>query len=169
MIVLIGYMGSGKSTLGRLLAKESGAEFVDLDKKIEEKTGKNIPQIFELYGEYFFRKIEYIVLKEELSKRVGVLATGGGTPTFFDSMNLINTKGTSVYIKVSTSELVSRLMHESETRPIIQGKSETELNRFISNHLKEREEYYSKAHHLIENNVQEEAMRLLRKLANSTV
>lgn len=166
MIVLVGYMGSGKTTLGKRLAKELGVEFIDLDKKIEERTGKNIPQIFKLYGEYFFRKMEYLLLKESLIKREGVIATGGGAPTFYNSMSLINENATSVYIKVPVSELLRRLKLESDSRPIISGKSDEELSQFLKDHLTSRESYYSKANHIIENLKIEKTMIDLRKIVN---
>ncbi len=159
MIVLVGYMGSGKSTLGKELAKQLRIHFIDLDEIIEEKIGKNIPQIFDIYGEYFFRKQEYLVLKKELEKRERrVIATGGGTPIFYNSMELINQFSQSIYIKVPVEELISRLKNETATRPILRNKTRDELKNFIESHLDERETFYKTANYIINYNSIDEAI-----------
>ena len=163
MIVLVGYMGSGKTTVGMNLAEELGCDFIDLDHKIEERVGKNIPQIFDLYGEYFFRKVEYLVLKEEIRKREGgVLATGGGTPIHYNSMDFINSEAHSVYLKLTPEFLFKRLKETSEHRPILLNKNDSELLKFIKTHLEQREPFYSKANHIIINNSLQETVKNLK-------
>lgn len=145
-------MGSGKTTLGREVARRMEVEFIDLDEEIEKKFQKNIPQLFEEYGEYFFRKQEYLQLKEVLSKREGVLSTGGGTPMYFNSMHYINSNAKSIFIEVEVQDLAKRLQKEKESRPILANKNDDEMQQFIKFHLQERNPYYTKAHFTVKNN-----------------
>lgn len=145
-IVLIGYMGSGKSTIGRKLAEIVKSEFIDLDDYIQKKENLTIPEIFETKGEIYFRKKEHFYLKEVLQRNNVILALGGGTPCYGSNMDVIlNAKGAqSLYLKSSIPNLVQRLIPEKAQRPLIAHlKTDEELIEFIGKHLFERSFYYS--------------------------
>ncbi|WP_298506720.1 shikimate kinase [uncultured Maribacter sp.] len=150
-IVLVGYMGSGKTTVGKLLAKNKNLNFIDLDEYIEESEGKTIPEIFEQKGEIYFRKKEFHYLQEVLLYKDNVvLSTGGGTPCYTGNMEVMLSATENVfYIKVGISELVSRLSLEKEHRPLIKNISDKEMPEFIGKHMFERSYFYTKAHHTI--------------------
>ncbi len=145
-IYLIGYMGAGKTTVGRLLAERLGFRFIDLDKYIENKYFKTISSLFAERGETEFRKLEQKALYEVSEMEKVIVATGGGAPCFFENMNLMNISGTTVYMMVAPEELSRRLLVSKTVRPIIAGKTPDELASFISRHLAERELFYKKAH-----------------------
>lgn len=148
-IYLIGYMGCGKSTLGRRLAKHLGLQFVDMDHYIEERNYKTIPQIFAEEGEDEFRKKERKAL-EELSEFTDiVIATGGGAPCFFDNIDLMNRTGKTVYLNMHPKILAHRLLNSKTERPLIKGKSPEELVAFIDDTLKKRNEFYMQAQYKI--------------------
>ncbi len=151
-IVLVGYMGSGKTTVGEILAKKLNATFIDLDKNIEENTGKSIPEIFSEKGEIFFRKKENECLIDVLNTQNNfILSTGGGTPCYGNNMNQILEATKNVfYLKVSIPELVQRLSSEKDSRPLVKSIADEELPDFIGKHLFERSFYYMQAHHAIE-------------------
>ncbi len=148
-IILLGYMASGKSTIGRLLASSINFEFIDLDDYIESKEGLTISEIFETKGEIYFRKVEHIYLKEILSNNNKfLLSLGGGAPCYADNMDLIKSsnKTISFYLKASINELVARLMKEKDQRPLIaRFKNEEELTEFIGKHLFERNHFYNQS------------------------
>ena len=154
MITLVGYMGSGKTTIGKALAEKLNYEFIDLDELVEEKMGKRISEIFDEHGEENFRTIEINLLQYAVMKGEGkaVLSTGGGTPTQKGVMSYINKVSTSFYLETKVSELLSRLLHKKANRPILADKSKEELSPFIMKHLGERLEFYKQAHFTIENN-----------------
>jgi len=144
-IYLIGYMGSGKSTLGRKLSEFVNLQFVDMDHYIEERNYKTIPQIFSEEGEVEFRKKERKAL-EELSEFTDiVIATGGGAPCFFDNVNLMNKTGKTIYLNIEPKILADRLLKSKTERPLIKGKSREELVAFINETLKKRNEFYKQA------------------------
>ncbi|XLS30356.1 shikimate kinase [Flavobacteriaceae bacterium M23B6Z8] len=152
MIILIGYMGSGKSTLGKVLASELQKEFFDLDALIEEREQHSIRDIFEKKGEIYFRKLERKVLEELLNKNSDIiLSLGGGTPCFGDNTEIIKKASQNVfYLKLSVQELTKRLLKEKEDRPLISHlKSEEALEDFVRKHLFERNFYYLQAHHVL--------------------
>jgi shikimate kinase len=144
-IYLTGFMGSGKTTFGRLLAKHLNREFIDLDHFIEQQEGVSISQIFSDLGEYEFRKLEHKVLLSTVDKTNAVIATGGGTPCYFNNMDFMNNHGTTIYLKVNVEDLVNRLLPAKNHRPLIADKEESELREFISRKLSERAPYYNKA------------------------
>ena len=154
MITLVGYMGSGKTTIGKSLAKKLNYEFIDLDELIEEKMGKRISEIFDEHGEEKFRTIEINLLQYAVMKGEGkaVLSTGGGTPTQKGVMSYINKVSTSFYLDTKVSELVSRLIHNKASRPILADKSKEAISPFIVKHLSTRVQFYKRAHFTIENN-----------------
>lgn len=148
-IILIGYMGSGKSTIGRNLSEIVKFEFVDLDDYIQEQENLTIPQIFETKGEIYFRKKEHFYLNELLKRDQIVLSLGGGTPCYGSNMDAILNVGNahSIYLKSSIPNLVNRLSPEKSQRPLIAHlKTEEELTEFIGKHLFERSFYYNQCH-----------------------
>lgn len=150
-IILVGYMGSGKTTVGKVLAKKLGLPFFDLDDYIETTEGKTITEIFETEGQIRFRKKEH----EHLNRLLNdidemVLATGGGAPCYSGNMKTILDATPNVfYLRVTIPELVNRLTPEKASRPLIVHLSETEMPEFLGKHLFERSHFYSKAHHTI--------------------
>lgn len=148
-IYLIGYMGCGKSTLGRRLSKHLGLQFIDMDHYIEERNCKTIPQIFAEEGETEFRKKERRALEELTEFTDIVIATGGGAPCFFDNIDLMNKTGETIYLNINPKILADRLMKSKTERPLIKGKSRDELVAFIDDTLKKRNEFYLQAKHQI--------------------
>lgn len=147
LVVLLGYMGSGKSTVGRMLAEALGVPFADLDSYIEERLQQRIPEVFASMGEIYFRKKEHELLREFLeSGKSAVLALGGGTPCYAGNMDLVLSHTQNVfYLQLSVSSLAIRLQKEKEHRPLIAHLSDQELPEFIGKHLFERSPFYSLA------------------------
>jgi len=150
-IVLLGYMGSGKTTIGKLLAKRLQLKFLDLDLIIEESEGIKISGIFKEKGEIYFRKKEATSLRELLSNDDDfVLSIGGGTPCYANNMSAINEiTEHGIYLKVGLTELVKRLQKEKSERPLITNIPNQELSEFIGKHLFERSYYYNQAKQVI--------------------
>ena len=149
-IVLIGYMASGKSTIGKHLAAAMYLPFIDLDTYIEEKEEMSITDIFEEKGEIYFRYQEHFYLKELLnSEQKFVLSLGGGTPCYAGNMNLITEKEnvTSIYLNASLKTLVARLLKQKNKRPLVANLSDEKLHEFVAKHLFERREFYEQANH----------------------
>lgn len=146
-ILLTGYMGAGKTTLGRALADRLGITFIDLDNYIEERYRKSISQIFAEKGEDGFRDIERRMLHEVAEFEDVIISTGGGTPCFFDNMDYMNQMGLTVYLQASLERLFIRLSIARKQRPLIKDKSDEELREFIAQQLAKREPYYSRAAH----------------------
>ncbi len=152
-ILLLGYMGSGKSAVGQRLAEVLQVPFYDLDKEIEIETKKTVSEIFNEKGEIFFRKTENEVLLKLLEARKNyVLALGGGTPCYGNIMQVIteHKEVTSIFLNTSLQELTKRLFPERTKRPLI-AHIETEelLNDFIRKHIFERNYYYNQAHNKV--------------------
>lgn len=145
-VFLIGYMASGKSTLGRELAQKINCPFVDLDNKVEEQMGMSITQAIEGFGELYFRKQEHNTLKAVLQSlpNTAVVAMGGGTPAFYDHMEQLNKEGETVFLDVPIKELTQRLEGDMD-RPML--KNQTDKMEFIAKHLFERRPFYSLAKH----------------------
>ncbi|MEO1012241.1 MAG: shikimate kinase [Bacteroidota bacterium] len=150
-IVLLGYMGSGKSTIGYLLANTLACEFLDLDTYMERAEGISIPEVFEQRGEIYFRKKEEEYLKEVLAlEKDLVFSTGGGTPVYGRNMEtMLRATPNVVYLKVSLDKLVQRLAPEKEGRPLIARIPDQELHEFIGKHLFERSFFYQKARYVV--------------------
>ena len=144
-IILIGYMGAGKTTVGRALAKELGLDFYDLDWYIENRRRKKIPQIFADEGEEGFRRIEYNMLHEVAEFENIVLSCGGGTPCFFDNIDYMNQQAQVVYLRCSPEVLHGHLLMGKTERPLLKGKKPDELIAFIKEQLEVREPFYTKA------------------------
>lgn len=149
-IILIGYMGAGKTTLGKELAKRLKLPFYDLDWYIETRMRKKVPQIFEEKGEEGFRKIEYNMLHEVAEFENVVISCGGGTPCFFDNIDYMNGQGDVVYLKGTPEVLYQHLQMGKGIRPLLQGKSKEELHAFITEQLAYREQFYMKANHVFD-------------------
>lgn len=148
-VYLVGYMGCGKSTMGRKLASMLDLTLIDLDHYLENKYFKTIPQIFAEEGEENFRRKEQSVLHEVSTFDNVIVATGGGAPCFFDNMDVMNRTGFCIFLDVNTEELVERLTHAKTERPIIKGKSKEELAGFIDGMMEKRRPFYEKAKYIL--------------------
>ena len=144
-IFLMGFMGSGKSTIGKQLARKLKMDFVDMDDYIEEKEGESIPELFKSKGEQYFREKENQSLKELCELEKTVISLGGGAPCTDQNLELIKTSGRSVYLKMSIPALINRLSNGKESRPLIKGKTDDDLKSYIAINLGIREEYYNQA------------------------
>ncbi len=149
-VILIGYMGAGKTTIGKQLAKELGVTFYDLDWYIETRMRKRVPEIFAERGEEGFRTIERNMLHEVAEFENVVISCGGGTPCFFDNMEYLNQQGTVVYLKCTPDVLFQHLKMGKGVRPLLAGKNDEELRTFITDQLAKREEYYLKANNVVD-------------------
>ena len=149
IIYILGFMGSGKSTAGKKLASLLDWSFIDLDERIEEFTGKTIPEIFSEYGEDYFRNVESKILKSIIQSNT-VISTGGGSPCFSDNMDHMLKNGLTVYLKLTPGQLKSRLSSSSGERPLIKNVRNEELLDFIKEKLASREKWYNRAEMIIE-------------------
>lgn len=149
LIYIIGFMGSGKSTAGRKLASSLGWSFIDLDRKIEEKAGKTIPQIFSQYGESYFRSIETDLLRSIGSGIETIVSTGGGTPCHSENMDFMLQTGLTIYLKMTPSQLAGRLIKSTDERPLLKNIPDDKLINFIEEKLVNREKWYSKSNIII--------------------
>lgn len=163
-IFLIGFMGSGKTTIGRMLAAKLGYEFIDLDKWIEAGEGRTIPEIFadpQRDGQAYFRELEHKYLQDVMVRwNDAVISTGGGTPCFNNNMELMNADGVTIYLKLTPAMLADRLKTAKTPRPLIAGKTEQELLDYITCTLTEREPYYGRAN-VVVSNLNKDVDRLL--------
>jgi len=149
-IILIGYMGAGKTTIGRQLAKQLGLQFYDLDWYIESRRHKTVAQLFQEYGEEGFRQIEHNMLHEVAEFEDVVISCGGGTPCFFDNMDYMNQQGKVVYLCCEPETLRGHLLMGKTERPLLKGKSPEELIDFIKEQLQHREPFYTKARYRLD-------------------
>ena len=146
-ILLVGFMAAGKTTLGKALAKDMGLQFIDLDHYIENRYRCTVSQLFAQRGEEAFRQIERNMLHEVAEFEDVVIATGGGTPCFFDNMDYMNTQGVTVFLDASVDVIHTRLTIARVQRPLVAGKSAEELRTYIAEMLGHRMPYYSRATH----------------------
>lgn len=144
-IVIVGFAGAGKSTVGRRLADKLNMTFIDLDLYIEEKYHTAIPLLFQRYGESAFRQLEFAALKEVLMSENAVIAVGGGTPCHGEAMGLINAHARSIYLKLTEDEIVDHLLHSKKKRPLTNHLNETELREYVKKTLAIREAFYLQA------------------------
>lgn len=171
-IIIIGYMGAGKTTVGKALAKELGVMFYDLDWYIESRMRKTVKQIFDEIGEEGFRKIERNMLHEVAEFENVVVSCGGGTPYFFDNMDYMNQLGETIYLKASPETLHTHLKMGKGVRPLLLNKTPEEVEIFIREQLKLREPFYNKAKHIIDINVMDDFDKIngmvqqIRKMLN---
>ena len=145
-IILVGFPGSGKSSVGKKLAAKLGCDFVDLDDAFEEAYHVSIPDFFAKYSEPAFRSCERKVLLDKLHLENVVISSGGGTPCFSDNMQLMKDNGMVVYIKMAPASLFDRLIHAKRPRPLVQNKTPEELRAYVNTTLPLREPIYQQAH-----------------------
>ena len=152
-IILLGYMGSGKSTIGKALANELNLSFIDLDHTMEKQMGMTISDFFEVSGELKFRRLENEVLNNVLAENDQmILSTGGGTPCYGNNLQLMKSAPNAkvFYLKASIKTLTERLLSEKDTRPLIQSIGDEDLPEFIGKHLFERSNFYLQADHVLD-------------------
>jgi len=149
-IILIGFMGAGKTTIGRQLALTLGLQFYDLDWYIEMRYHKKVSEIFAEQGEAYFRDLEQRMLHEVAEFENVVISCGGGTPCFGDNMQYMNQQAETVYLKLEPEVLAMHLSMGRTVRPLILGKSGDELLQYIKDALAVREPFYSQAKHTLD-------------------
>ena len=151
-IFLTGYMGAGKTTLGKACARKAGLSFIDLDWYIEERRHKTISQLFAELGEDGFRQLEQRMLHEAGEFEDVVIACGGGTPCFFDNMDYMNRQGLTVWVDADNDTLFRRLRTATHQRPILCGKTDEELRDFIAASMEKRRPFYTRAQLILDGN-----------------
>ena len=151
IISLLGYMGSGKSHISKNLSKKIGFPLIDLDQKISEEHQLSVAEIFEKKGEIYFRKEEKRILDNILHSGDDlILSLGGGTPVYYNNMDIINEKSKSIFLRASVNTLTQRLLLNKASRPLIAKFADEDIPEFIAKHLFERNLFYTKAHHIID-------------------
>jgi shikimate kinase len=156
IISLVGYMGSGKSHISKILSEKINFKLIDLDKEISKRKKLTIPEIFEKKGEIYFRKLERETLEELLATQENlVLSLGGGTPAYYNNMEIIIHNSKSIFLRASIATLSERISKQKEKRPLIANISEEDLPEFIAKHLFERNEFYSKAQFIVSTDAKE--------------
>ena len=152
LIFLVGYAGSGKSSMGKRLARMLGVRYVDTDRLIEESVGASVADIFYYEGEEYFRRSEREVIERLVEEKFeGVVATGGGLAAWGDNMERMNEVGETIYLRRTPEQIMSRLSdYGREKRPMFRGKSDEELVAFMREHMAEREPHYLKAKMVVE-------------------
>lgn len=149
-IIIIGYMGSGKTTVGHALSQDLNLPFYDLDWYIESRMHSTVKDIFDTKGEEGFRRIEHNMLHEVAEFEDVIISCGGGTPCFFDNMDYLNQQGETVFLKCTPDVLYQHLKIGKTVRPLLLNKTPEEVREFINVQLKEREPFYNKAKHIID-------------------
>lgn len=145
LVFLVGYMGSGKSSIGRKVAARTGMRFIDMDSEIESRHGLTVQEFFARHGEDAFREEERKILRILTEEENAVIATGGGVPCFFDNMEVMNSAGMTVYLNLPVAKLAARLETGKRKRPLLKDKTQDELEKFIEEGLKVRDPFYSQA------------------------
>ena len=145
---MVGYAGSGKSSLGKRLARRMGLRFVDTDNVVEQQVGAPIADIFHYEGEEYFRIAERRAVEGLANECMDlVIATGGGLPTWRDNMEWMLRSGVTIYLRRTPEQILSRLSaYGREKRPMFRGKSDEELLAFMHQQMGERDKYYTQAH-----------------------
>ena len=150
-LFLVGYMGCGKSTLGRKLARRLGVEYVDTDHEVEQAEGAAVYDIFQYAGEEYFRRAERAALERTIAAGAAVVSTGGGLPTWSDNMARMNAVGCTVYLRRSAENIASRLSpFGRQKRPRLRGLNDEELVRFMREDMAHREAHYAAAQLVID-------------------
>ena len=148
-IILIGYMGSGKTTLGKAWSKDLGLPFFDLDWYIENRFCRTVSQLFAERGEDGFRQLERAMLHEVAEFENVVIAAGGGTPCFFDNIDYMNRQAQTVYLKTTPEVLFKHLHMGKQKRPLLSGKTDEEMRAYIVESLAHRAPFYEKANYIL--------------------
>jgi shikimate kinase len=161
LIFLVGYMGCGKTTFGRKLAADLGWQFADLDELIEARYKINISDFFAKYGEERFRRVENMMLREMLTKHSVIVSTGGGTPCYYNNMELMNRYGRTIFLDTALPVLVDRLFNGKRKRPLVMGLGKEELTQKINLHLEQRIPFYKMAQYRI--SLEEQFPNLIRE------
>lgn len=166
---MIGFMGSGKTTAGKMLSELLGWSFVDLDKRIEGFTGKTINEIFTTYGEVYFRDMEMLHLRNLETGANTIISTGGGTPCQNNNMDFMLDTGITVYLRLTPAELKTRLWGSTADRPLIKNLNEQELLSFIEEKLADREKWYNRSDIILEGSNPDInlALKLIERKINS--
>lgn len=164
-IILIGYMGAGKTTVGKALAQELGITFYDLDWYISSRMRKTIAQIFEERGEDGFRQIERNMLHEVAEFENVIISCGGGTPCFFDNIDYMNQQAPVVYLKAEPDVLYKHLAMSKNDRPLLRGKSKEELITFIHEQLEKRNPFYTKARYTLDVSLMDDYTKIKESVA----
>ena len=164
-IILIGYMGAGKTTVGKALAQELGITFYDLDWYISSRMRKTIAQIFEERGEDGFRQIERNMLHEVAEFEDVIISCGGGTPCFFDNIDYMNQQAPVVYLKAEPDVLYKHLAMSKNDRPLLRGKSKEELITFIHDQLEKRNPFYTKARYTLDVSLMDDYTKIKESVA----
>lgn len=144
-IYIVGYMGAGKTTAAKRLANRLGWEVVDTDALFEEKYRISVDDFFKKYDEPLYRKLESEILKSTEKMENTVISTGGGTACYYDNMDWMNLHGLTVFMRVSPAAAVDRVLHSHHKRPLVRGKSETELMEYVNWHYASRMPFYEQA------------------------
>lgn len=150
-VVLVGYMGSGKSFISKLVAEKKALSFLELDEMIEKNAQMSIKMIFEKKGELYFRKLEHQLFLQQMESNLSfIISTGGGTPCYFNNHELLQREDCiSIYLKASIDTLFNRLKNNRENRPLLANFNDDELKEFIAKHLFERSYFYHLAQHIV--------------------
>ncbi len=166
-IFLIGFMGSGKTTWGKIISEKMNLPFFDLDDLIEKRANLKINDIFDRKGEAYFRKLEAVCIRELHEKSDFILACGGGTPCYYDNMSLMNSLGISVWLNTPRQVMATRLLEEAGQRPLIRSLSPGKLQEYIDDKLEERLQFYDQAQLMIDPTeiTPEELIQQLQKYA----
>ncbi len=155
-IIIIGYMGAGKTTVGKALSKQLNMPFYDLDWYIESRMRKTVKEIFDERGEEGFRIIEHNLLHEVAEFEDVIISCGGGVPCFYDNMEYMNQQGETVYLKATPEVLYGHLKMGKSVRPLLENKTQEEVKDFIYEQLKIREPYYNKAKYILDVNLMDD-------------
>ena len=165
-IILIGYMGAGKTTVGKELAKALGLTFYDLDWYITTRMRRTVKEIFDERGEEGFRRIEHNMLHEVAEFENVVISCGGGTPCFFDNMEYMNQQADTVYLKASPEVLYAHLQMGKGVRPLLLNKTPDEVQQFIREQLADREHFYSQARYIADVNLMDNFSKIANTVAD---
>jgi shikimate kinase len=144
-IILVGFMGVGKTTLGKKMAHKLNYHFIDTDHIIESKENLSVNEIFQSRGEDYFRQLEDDLISH-LPKENTVIATGGGLPCRDNNLQRLNGLGVTIYLKRPSKELFARLNQSKDKRPLIANLTDDQLEHFIEEKLEEREVFYNQCH-----------------------
>lgn len=161
---LVGFMGSGKSTIGKLLSERLNIKHFDLDDVIQKQENKSISEIFAIKGEDYFRILEKKYLNQLMIKDQFIISTGGGTPIHNNMIDLMQKNGRCIYLKCSSEILFNRLKKNKNKRPLISNLSEENLKIFIEKTLSERKMFYEKSEHIFYNNTEKEKIEIINFL-----